>query len=142
VYIPALVRLWHILATLIFFTLVGLLLIWPLGLTFATTALIGLVFALAGVLRNASTAGFSDLDHILLQIPVVSTIYQDWFRQDTYYREDTRSLYLQILPDLIKELAENMCAAKGVKLQRQADPAQPTIDLNQAKPPDKKSPPI
>jgi hypothetical protein len=100
-------------------------------------ALVGLVFALAAVLRNASAAGFSDLDTILLRIPVVATIYQDWFRYETYYREDTRSLYLQILPDLIKELAEKTCAAKGVKLQQQLQPAPETADLNRSLSPDK-----
>jgi len=139
VYVPALVRLWHILAALVFFFVVARLLIIPLGVIFATVALVTLVFALAGVLRNASAAGFSDLDAILLRIPVVSTIYQDWFRQDTYYREDTRSLYLQIVPDLIKELAETTCAAKGVKLQQQFQRSPATIDFDQPLQPDKKA---
>jgi len=48
---------------------------------------------------------------------VVATIYEDWFREDTYYPEDTRTLYMKLLPKLIQELAEEACAAKGVKLE-------------------------
>src|ERR1700733_3535370 len=39
VYVPALVRLWHILAALGFFGIVGGLLVKPLGITFATVAM-------------------------------------------------------------------------------------------------------
>jgi hypothetical protein len=138
VYVPALVRLWHILAALVFFNIVGALLVKPLGLTFAGIAEIGLVFALAGVLRNAASSPFSDLDTVLLKIPVVATIYEDWFRVETYYREDTRNLYRQLLPQFIKELADETCAAKGFKLEPHMKPRPPVSDLNKPLPPDKK----
>jgi hypothetical protein len=129
VYVPALVRLWHILAAILFFCAVIRLLIIPLGFIFACVAVIALVFALAGVLRNASAAALSDFDTILLRIPVVSTIYQDWFREDTYYREDTRNLYLKLLPDLIQELAQEVCASKGVKLDERLRRNPPVANL-------------
>lgn len=140
VYVPALVRLWHILAAVAFFFVVEWLLIKPLGPTFATIAMIALAFAIAGVLRNASTGGFSDLDTILLRIPVVATIYEDWFRVETYYREDTRNLYLQLLPQFIRDSAEEMCAAKGVKLESRFQPTPPVSDLNKPPSADKKPP--
>lgn len=117
VHVPALVRLWHIVATVVFFGLVGALLVKPLGISFAVVAVVGLLFALAGVLRNAGT--FTDLDALLLKIPVVSTIYEDWFRMETYYRIDTRTLYKSILPELIRKAAEDVTAAKGLKLVHQ-----------------------
>lgn len=118
-YVPALVRLWHILAVLSFLTLVEGVLIQPLGLVFATVAVVALMFAMAEVLRNAAAATLGNLDSVFLNIPVISTIYQNWFREDTYYRYDTRLVYLKILPDLIKELAAEVVAEKGVKLKRQ-----------------------
>ena len=127
VYVPALVRLWHIMAAIAFFIVVERLLIIPLGVSFATIAVIALVFAIAGVLRNASSEGFSDLDTLLLKIPVVATIYEDWFRVETYYREDTRALYLKLLPALIQSAAEEFCAAKGVKLVRQREFPSPLL---------------
>jgi hypothetical protein len=116
VYVPALVRLWHIVAALVFFNIVGGLLVIPLGLAFATIAEVALMFALAAVLGNAA---MSDLDTLLLKIPVVATIYEDWFRSDTYYRDDTRLIYLQQIPAFIKELAEDITATKGARLEEQ-----------------------
>jgi hypothetical protein len=117
-------------------------LIIPLGVNFAVIALIALMFALAAVLRNASEAAFSDLDTLLLKIPVVATIYEDWFRMETYYREDTRSLYLGVLPNLIKDLAADTCAAKGVRLEEKFQRTPAIADLDQPLLPDKKSPAI
>jgi hypothetical protein len=119
VYIPTLVRLWHIVAAVMFFFAVVGLLVKPLGLPFAIIAMIALMFAVVGVMRNAGSGAFDDLDKLLLKIPVVATIYEDWFRVETYYREDTRSLYLKLLPALIQTAAEEFCAEKGVKLVRQ-----------------------
>ena len=116
IYVPALVRLWHILAFVVFFGLIGGLLLKLLGLTFAVAALVTLLFAIAAVFRNATAAGVGDLDTLLLKIPIVSTVYENWFREDTFYRIDTRSLYLRELPEIVRRLAEEVTAAKGAKL--------------------------
>ena len=126
VYVPALVRLWHIVAMLWFFTIVGGGLVWLLGFSFAVIALVTLPFAIAAVFRNASASPFADLDTLLLKIPVVATIYENWFRIETYYRVDTRTLYRNILPDLIRAAAEEVSAAKGLKLVRQS-PSAPVL---------------
>ena len=138
VYVPALIRLWHILATGFFFGATFFLLAKPLGANYAVIATVALVFALVGVLRNAASDGGSDLDTLLLKIPVVGTLYENWFRVDTYYREDTRNLYVDLLPKFIDELAQETCAAKGVKLERRFQPAPPVSDLNKPLPPEKK----
>src|ERR1017187_7791667 len=119
VYVPALVRLWHILAVLLFFAIVGNELVQWLGFISAIIAMVTLPFAIAAVFRNASASPFSDLDTFLLRIPVVATIYENWFRVETYYRADTRTLYRKILPDLIRAAAEEVSAEKGVKLVKQ-----------------------
>lgn len=144
VHVPALVRLWHIVAALLFFGIVGGLLIIPLGVLFAGIAMVALMFALAGVLRNASASAFGDMDALLLKIPGVATIYEDWFRAETYWREDTRTVYLQRIPVLIRELAEEITAAKGAKLVQQYQCAPVLDDLykpvqphRQASPPPK-----
>ncbi len=123
VYVPALVRLWHILASLFAIWVIWICLMMPLGLVYGTYATITLVFALGAVFRNAASAAFADVDALLLRIPVVATIYEDWFRVDTYYRVDTRMIYLQRLPALIRELAEEITAAKGAKLEKQYERA-------------------
>jgi hypothetical protein len=140
VYVPALVRLWHIVAALVFLNVTSALLIVPLGLTFAGIAQITFLFAFVGVLRNAGTSAFDDLDALLLKIPIVSTIYENWFRVDTYYREDTRMLYVKLLPKFILDAAEEICGAKGVKLVRQHQYPPILQELFQPLPPPKEEP--
>ena len=140
VYVPALVRLWHIVAALLFFNIVGALLVKPLGITFAGVAMVALVFALSGVMRNAATAAMSDIDTLLLKIPGVATIYENWFRADTYYRQDTRLVYLQRIPEIIKELAEDITAAKGARLEQQYQLSPILDELYKRVPPRKTEP--
>jgi hypothetical protein len=120
--VPARVYLWHLVALFFIFDLIGVLLLHQLGFIFTVIALVGLLFALAEVLRNA--AGSTDLDTLLLKIPVIAPIYEYWFRVETYYRIDTRTLYKSLLPDAIKAAVEETCADKGIKLVRQ-DPNAP-----------------
>jgi hypothetical protein len=129
VYVPALVRLWHILAVLLFFAVVGGGFVRLLGFNFAVIALVTLPFAIAAVFRNASASPFADLDALLLKIPVVATVYENWFRVETYYRVDTRTLYRKILPDLIRAAAAEVSAEKGVKLVKQFPTAPILMEL-------------
>lgn len=119
VYVPALIRLWHILAASLFFGTTGGLLIKPLGIFFTVLAVATLIFALAAVMRNVATAAFADLDALLLKIPGLSTIYEACFRSETYYRTDTRAIYVKKIPEIVKAVAEEITAAKGGKLVQQ-----------------------
>lgn len=130
VYVPALVRLWHIIAALLFFAVVGGGFVRLLGFNFAIIAMATLPFAIAAVFRNASASPFSDLDTFLLKVPIVATIYENWFRVETYYRADTRALYRKLLPDLIRAAAEEVSAEKGVKLVRQSPPVPVLFELH------------
>jgi hypothetical protein len=141
VYVPALVRLWHILAALAFFNIAWALLYKPLGLTFACIAVVTLMFALVAVLRNAAASAVGDFDTFLLKIPIVGTIYEDWFRADTYWRVDARMVYLQRIPAVIRELAEEITAAKGVKLVKQYERAPIFGELYKSVPPAQKDMP-
>jgi hypothetical protein len=132
VYVPALVRLWHIAAALLFFFIIGIGFIRFLGLEFAIIAFVALLFAIAAVFRNAGSTAFSDLDSLLLKIPVVATIYEDWFRMETYYRVDTRTLYQNILPAVIRAAAEEVCGEKGLKLVQQSDSAPVLTELHKS----------
>ncbi len=141
VYVPALVRLWHILASLAFFNLTWALLVRPLGFTFACIAVGTLMFACAAVLRNAAESALGDFDTFLLKIPVIATIYEDWFRAETYWRHDARMVYLQRIPAVIRELAEEITAAKGAKLVKQYERAPIYGELYKPVPPSEKEKP-
>lgn len=116
VYSPAVIRWWHILVALIVLQLVFGLLARPLGIEFAAIATVGLIVAIALVFRNTVALNLADLDAALLKTPVIGPIYERWFRLDTYYRQDTRLMYLEMVPKLVQELAEAVTADKGLKL--------------------------
>jgi hypothetical protein len=117
--IPAVVRLWHLLAIFSFFCLIFALLARPLGMLYAGIAVVTLVFALAQVMRNTWDLGLEQMDRLLTHTTMIGPIYERWFRPETYYRTDTRLAYLDLIPKLVKTVAEETTAAKGVKLSRQ-----------------------
>ena len=123
VYSPPVLRLWHIIAIFLFFSLVYCGLVKLLGVMFANIAMVGLLLAIAETFRNVVVLELSDLDATLMKIPVVGPIYENIFRKDTYYRQDARLVYLKIVPDIVKELAEEVTGAKGIKLVKQFESA-------------------
>ena len=70
-------------------------------------------------LRNLVSLGLSDLDASLLKMPLFGPVYERFFRKETYYREDTRLMYLTVVEGIVKKLVEQETAAKGVKLLTQ-----------------------
>ena len=123
VHSPPAVKLWHIIVVIVFFSVVYSLLLKYLGLDYATVALLALFLAIIETFRNAITLGLSDLDNALMKIPVVGPIYENWFRRETYYREDARLAYLSVVPAIIKEVADKVTGAKGIKLVREYERA-------------------
>src|ERR1035437_8147573 len=66
-----------------------------------------------------SLVGLVELDATLLKLPLFGPVYERFFRKETYYREDTRLMYLTVVEGVVKKLVEQETAAKGVKLLTQ-----------------------
>lgn len=103
---------------------IGLLVVLYLSMRFVgvflgPVMLMALLLGACYVLRNAVAMGLRDLDTALIQSPFFGAIYERWFRKETYYRIDTRLIYLDTVSNIVKKLAEDVTAAKGVKLVRQ-----------------------
>ena len=64
-------------------------------------------------LRNLVSLGLADLDTTLLKLPPFGSVYERFFRKETYYREDTRLMYLTVVEGVVKKLVEQETAAKG-----------------------------
>ena len=144
--IPAVVQLWQLLVLAsalgfaflvsfyVFIRVFGVLgpFVWPFAWL--------LFFVLAiYVMRNAVSLGLKDLDATLIKTPILGSIYEAWFRKETYYRHDTRLMYLEIVSGVVKRLAEEAVAVKGVKLVSQYEQApilgelyKPVAPLSQA----------
>ena len=117
--ISAEVRLWHVLVILAALGGLFLLLVKLLGFILAGVASVALLLAVAQVFRNTIALGLSDLDRVLLRTPALGPVYERFFRKETYYRLDTRLLYLDLVPGLVKKLSEEVTQSKGVQLTRQ-----------------------
>ncbi len=116
--IPAVIRLWQLLVVLMATLMVVALAFRYLGL------ILGAFFLMAGfvfliyTLRNAVAMGLKDLDATLIKSPIFGPIYENWFRKETYYRHDTRLMYLDTVNAVVKAKVEEVTGAKGIKLVR------------------------
>ena len=72
-------------------------------------------------LRNAVSLGLADLDAALMRNPLLGPIYERFLRKETYYREDTRLIYAEVIPEMVKREAERVMAIHGIKLIREYD---------------------
>ena len=117
--IPVVIKLWQLIILFLvsYFILAAT---WYLaGFWFGSFLLVVALVLLVYTLRNAVAMGLRDLDAALVKSPIVGPIYELFFRKETYYRHDTRLMYLEIVSAVVKQLAEEAVAAKGVKLTRQ-----------------------
>lgn len=81
--------------------------------------LLAVIFGLCvWLMRNAIGRGLHDLDASLMKIPVIGSVYQRYFRKDTFYREDVRIAYCSIVSAIVKEAAEDAMGTKGLNLRR------------------------
>jgi hypothetical protein len=116
--IPPAIKLWQLLVVLVAAQIAVGLAFNYLGLILGAVVLVaGFVF-LIYLLRNAVAMGLKDLDGALIKSPIVGSIYENWFRKETYYRQDTRLMYRDTVNDVVKAKVEETTGAKGIKLIR------------------------
>ena len=118
VYSPARVKLSDILIVAAFFAFIYLPLIAYLGFVYATISVLVIALAIARVFDTVVRSELSDVDTLLLKIPGFGPIYEVHFRKETYYRHDTRLLYLEIIPRIVQEIIDDITAKNGVKLNQ------------------------
>ena len=122
--VPVVIKLWQLIILFLvsYFILAAT---WHLaGFWLGSFLLVVALVLLVYTLRNAVAMGLRDLDAALVKSPIVGSLYELFFRKETYYRHDTRLMYLEIVSSIVKQLAEEAVAAKGVKLTRQYEQGQ------------------
>jgi uncharacterized membrane protein len=68
------------------------------------------------VVNIVSRSATLDLDSILLKIPVFGSVYELFLRlNDTYYTEDSRLLYFEIVGAVVAEKVREFAAAQGIE---------------------------
>lgn len=96
---------------------VGLLFFWKIfGLIFGTFLLIIALGSAIWIFRNLVALGLGDLDATLIKTPILGPLYEAFFRKETYYRVDTRLMYLETVDTIVKLKVEQVTSAKGITL--------------------------
>jgi len=114
--IPSVVHAWQLLVTF-FGMFVFLLVLWKIFGFFLGLVLFALLFGTTiWAARNAGSSNSPDLDTALMRLPVLGPIYERFIRKETYYRIDTRLMFLESINAIVKTKVEEFTSAKGIKL--------------------------
>lgn len=138
--LPLNIKLLELLILLVGLALVtGLLAKW-LGTFWGFATLLVILGASVYLLRNALALGLKDLDAVLLKTPVIGGIYELFFRKETYYRQDTRLMYLSTVNGITETLVDEVTAAQGIRMVKRYDRKPIHGDLYQERMPSASAP--
>ena len=115
---PPVTRIWPLLIILGGAVMAIILALRYAGIILGPLLLLAALVFLIYLLRNAVPLGLKNLDAGLIKSPIFGTIYQNQFRKETYYRQDTRVMYLDTVNEVVKAKVEEEAAVKGFKLIR------------------------
>lgn len=71
-----------------------------------------LVFLLLLLLTARS---WTSLQEFMIYIPVIGSLYESFFRRDTYQQQDHRLIYASLVNTIIRSKVTEFCAAGGVE---------------------------
>jgi hypothetical protein len=114
--IPLGIKAGEMLVFIVCVCLIFSLLIYLFGVIFGTLAMLALLVGVIWLMRNSVQLGLKDLDASLQKTPIIGPLYEIFFRKETYFREDTRLMYLSIVDYITKTLVDEVTVAKGIKL--------------------------
>jgi hypothetical protein len=114
--IPTIIRLWQL--ALVFVGILGFIAVFLklFGFLLGTVVVVFTFAATVYLLRNAIAVGLRDVDAALVKSPLVGSIYERFFRNETYYREDTRLMYCDLVNKVVEARIEETTGARGLKL--------------------------
>jgi hypothetical protein len=116
--LPVIIKPWELLVFLGGLFVFLMLFVKASGLFLGPVLLLVTLGFCGWLMRNAIALGLSDLDASLIKTPVIGPLYEVFLRKKTYYRQDTRLMYLSTVDAVVREKVEEVTAAKGVKLVR------------------------
>lgn len=114
--IPRTLRLWEIIVALVF---IGVLFVayWQLlGLVWGITIFLLNVIAALVLCRSLLAMGWNWLDDLLLRLPVFGVIYETYLRPGTFFRDDTRGLFQNLVQAIVHRQIGAFTASSGLSL--------------------------
>ena len=114
--IPVELIVWQLLLVLMLLGAVGAAYWAILGLTWGAV-MFGLNLVAGFVLlRNLEPLRLHRLDDFLMQLPVFGIVYECLFRPETYYREDTRTMYVETMKVIVQRRIDEVTGQEGLQL--------------------------
>jgi hypothetical protein len=114
--IPVILYVWQLLLVLLFIAGIGAAYWAIMGLHWGAVMFVLNLIAVVVLLRNLVELRLHRLDDFLLQLPVFGIVYEAWFRPETYYRVDTRTMYVETIKFIVQRRIEEVTGQKGIQL--------------------------
>ena len=125
-FIPLRLRLWEILAIPAILFLLWLLHFAVFGLFWGSIVCGVSVVGFLYLLNILLMMGLFDLDAMVMKVPVLGPFYEIFIRRDTYYREDTRLMYCDLVDQIVKSKVVEFSGAKDLsEVPIKEDPSPP-----------------
>jgi hypothetical protein len=112
--IPFTLRIWEILIMLALLTYIHGVYVVVFGLVWGSTVFGVSVIAALFLLNGVQAMGFYSLDARLLKIPVLGAFYEVFLRRNTYYREDTRLMYCDLVDNIVRAKVKEIAGVQDV----------------------------
>jgi len=112
--IPMGLRVWELIVILAFLFLSWSLYVFTFGMIWGTGVAIATFASFLYLLNTVAATGLYDLDALLLKIPVLGAFYETFIRRDTYYRQDTRLMYCDLIDAVVKTKIEELAGAHQI----------------------------
>jgi hypothetical protein len=125
--IPAVITARAFITCFVAFFLALSLCVNSLGIFFGSYAMVALVAFAIWFLFNILKLGLTKVDSLFLQLPVIGSVYEAYFRRDTYFQQDTRIFFIHAVNELVKKHVEETTSAKGLKYLNHYD-NQPVLE--------------
>jgi hypothetical protein len=124
--IPATIHLWEVIVLLLALTSIVWFYTSLFGFVLGCVLFGASIFSLLLMMKNTVALGMRDLDAALFQIPVVGVFYERFLREETYYLEDTRIAYYNIVDQIVRARIDELGAAGKIKLVEYKDATPPS----------------
>lgn len=109
--LPRKMYLWEILLAFATIGSFAMLYIMSFGMTIGLAVLAVTLIAIAALLMQAGK--WPGLDDFLLNLPVIGGIYELFFRPETYHRQDSRHMFIDLVNHFIREKVKEDALARG-----------------------------
>ncbi len=114
--IPVVLYLWQLLFVLLFLAGIGAIYWTIMGPIWGAVMFVLNLIAGFVLLQNIATLRLHRLDDFLMQLPVFGIVYEVWFRPETYFRSDTRTMYVETIKLVVQRRIEEVTGQEGIQM--------------------------